>query len=78
MKVEPEIVDMIAKVAAVNAVAVLLLAVMSYVLSALMLNGLATLEKWLDPSLKPGSATSTCKRRSRSTTIKFYPPQQGG
>ena len=55
MNLDPEVVDMIAKVVAVNAAATLLLAVMSYVLSALMLNGLASLEQWLDPSLKPGS-----------------------
>jgi len=55
MNIASEVVDMIAKVVAVNAAATLLLAVMSYVLSALMLNGLASLERWLDPSLKPGS-----------------------
>jgi len=45
---------MIAKVVAVNAVATLLLAVMSYALSALMLNGLASLDRRLNSSLKPG------------------------
>jgi hypothetical protein len=57
MNVDSEVVDMMAKIVAVNAAAVLLLAVMSYVLSALMLNGLTSLEKWLDPSLKPGSGS---------------------
>jgi uncharacterized membrane protein len=57
MKIDSEVVDMIAKVVAVNAAAVLLLAVMSYVLAALMLNGLASLESWLDPSLKPESSS---------------------
>ena len=55
MNIDSEVVDMIAKVVAVNAAATLLLAVMSYVLAALMLNGLASLERSLDPSLKPGS-----------------------
>ena len=44
---------MIAKVVAVNAAAILLLAALSYVLAAVMLNGLASLERSLDPSLKP-------------------------
>ena len=46
---------MIAKIMAVNAVAILLLAAMSYAVSALMLEGLAALDKWLDPSRKRGS-----------------------
>lgn len=45
---------MIAKVVAVNAVAVLLLAVMSYALSALLLRGVASFDAWLDPSRKLG------------------------
>lgn len=54
MNIDPEIVDMIAKVAVMNAAATLLMVVMAYAGSALALNGLAALDKWLDPSLKPG------------------------
>lgn len=50
MNIDPEVVDMFGKVAGVNVVAALLLAVMSYGLSALMLNGLTALDRWLDPS----------------------------
>lgn len=50
MNVDPNVVDMIGKILAVNAVAVLLLAVLSYTLSGLMLNGLAKLDRWLDAS----------------------------
>jgi len=50
MNADPEVVDMIVKFLAVNAVALSLLAVLSYVVSALMLEGLARLDRWLDPS----------------------------
>jgi hypothetical protein len=50
MDIDPNIVDMVAKLVAVNAVAVLVLAVMSYALSALMLDGLEALDRRLDPS----------------------------
>jgi hypothetical protein len=50
MNMDPEVLDMIAKVLGVNIVATLLLAVLSVAYSALMLNGLASLDRWLDPS----------------------------
>lgn len=50
MNMDPEVLDMIAKVVGVNVVATLLLAVLSVVFSAVMLNGLAWLDRWLDPS----------------------------
>ena len=50
MNADPEVVDMIVKFLAVNAGAMLLLAGLSYVVSALMLEGLAALDRWLDPS----------------------------
>lgn len=45
---------MIATGAAVNAVAVLVLAVMSYVLAHLILSGVAAFDAWMDPSRKRG------------------------
>lgn len=59
MHLDSELLDMIAKVVAVNAVAALLLWVLSYATSALMLEGLASLEKWLDSTLKPGQASES-------------------
>ena len=50
MNVDPEVVDMIGKFLAVNVVVTLLLAVLSYALSALMLNSLAAVDRWLNPS----------------------------
>ena len=50
MNINPEVVDMIGKILAVNAVATLLLARLSYAWSALSLNALAALDRWLDPS----------------------------
>ena len=50
MNADPEVMDMIMKFLAVNAGAMLLLAGLSYVISALMLEGLAALDRWLDPS----------------------------
>jgi hypothetical protein len=50
MTIDPDVVDMIGKFVAVNAVATLLLAVLSYTLSAVLLSGLARLDRWLDTS----------------------------
>ncbi len=54
MNIESDVIDLAAKFAAVNAVAALLLAVMSFVLSAFMLNRLAAFDRWLDPSRPMG------------------------
>jgi hypothetical protein len=54
MNIDPGIVDMIAKIVAVNAAVTLLLLVMSYVGSALMLEGLAALDRRLNPSFRLG------------------------
>lgn len=48
----PEVVDMIGKVLAVNVVATLLLAVLSYAWSFWSLKAVALLDRWLDPSGK--------------------------
>ena len=48
----PEVLNLIATFAAVNAVLVVLLAVMSYATSALMLELLSWLDRWMDPSRK--------------------------
>jgi hypothetical protein len=53
MNLDREVVDMIATGVAVNAVAVLVVAVMSYVLAHLILSGLAALDAWMDPLRKP-------------------------
>jgi len=50
MTIDHDVVDMVAKFVAVNAVATLVLAVMSYALSALLLDGLEAVDRWLDPS----------------------------
>ena len=63
-----DVLDMIAKVVAVNVVATLILAVLSYFGSALMLEGLASLDRPAGFhtqarerfSEQPGSAESTC------------------
>jgi len=55
MPIDPNVVDLIAKFAAVNAVVILLLAVLSYACSKLMLEGLAALEQRLDSTLRPAS-----------------------
>ena len=54
---DPDVVKMIGKIAAVNAVATLLLALLSCAWSAVMLNALALLDRWLDPSRKAGGRT---------------------
>ncbi len=51
---DPDVFGLVAKILMVNAAATLLLAGLSYATSALMLNGLAFLDKRLDPSRKPG------------------------
>lgn len=48
----PEIVDMIAQLAAVNAVLMIVLAVLSYATSAFMLELLTWIDRWMDPSRK--------------------------
>ena len=70
MNIDSEVVDMIAKVVAVNAVAVLVLAVMSYVLSAVMLNGLASLLSgcWI-PRSSPVKGILTRKSRESTVTV---------
>ncbi len=50
MNMNPEVIDMIAKFVAVNVVATLLLALMSFTLSAFMLNRLAAFDRWLGPT----------------------------
>jgi len=56
---------MIAKGVAVNAVAVLVLAVMSYVLAALILRGLAAFDAWMDPSRKLSGWPLPARKESR-------------
>lgn len=50
MNIDPDIIDMVGKFVAVNAVATLVMAVMSYGLAAMSLNLLESLDRWLDPS----------------------------
>jgi hypothetical protein len=50
MNIDPELLDMIAKYVGVNAVATLLLAVLSYFGSGWMLEGLAWVDRRLDPA----------------------------
>jgi hypothetical protein len=47
---DPEVINMIAKIVAVNVVATLVLAVLSYALGAFLLDRLTDLDRWLDPS----------------------------
>jgi hypothetical protein len=56
VNIDPDIADMVAKFLAVNAAATLLLAVLAYIGSALILNWLQSLDKWLDASQKKGNA----------------------
>lgn len=52
---DPDVIDMIAKFVAVNVVATLVLAVLSYVLATVMLDRLEFLDRWLDPSRMTGN-----------------------
>ena len=65
----PGVVDMIAKFVAVNAVATLVLAVMSYALSALILNGLEALDRWLDPSSRMRNAHPHLKYAAKKPPV---------
>ncbi len=77
MSIDPEVFDMIGQILVVNAVATLLLVVMSYAISALMLDGLAVVDKWLDPSRKlaPGGRGSTKAPNQPSPSM---PPARQG
>ena len=59
MNIDPDVVDMIAKIVGVNAVAALLLAVLSYAGSALLLRGLEAVDRRLDPSYRKWSGHPT-------------------
>jgi len=52
MNVDPDVLATIGKVLAINIVAALVLALLSYAWSVWSLNTLAALDRWLDPSSK--------------------------
>src|SRR5688572_16005823 len=54
MNIDSDVANMLGQVLAVNAGAVLLLAALSYGASVLMLEGVAALDRWLDPSRHAG------------------------
>jgi hypothetical protein len=54
MNLDPDLLKAAGDILAVNAVATLVLAVMSYLLSKWALDGLEWLDRWLDPSRKHG------------------------
>lgn len=55
MNLDPDLLKAAGDILAVNAVATLVLAVMSYLLSRWSLDGLEWLDRWLDPSRKHAS-----------------------
>ena len=67
MNIDPNVVDMAAKFVAVNAVATLVLAVLSYAFSAVMLDGLDALDRWLSPSRAMGKGSPRLKNTTNST-----------
>lgn len=69
MPIDPNILDLIAKVVAVNIVATLVLALLSYACSKLMLEGLASLEQRLDSTLRPASGHVDAENERHRPTV---------
>ena len=57
-----DVADIVTMLLAVNVGAMLLLAVMAYVSSVLVLDGLESLDRWLDASQRKGNGNFTLKK----------------
>ena len=74
---DPNIADMVAKCLAVNAAATLLLVVLAYVGSALILNWLQSLDRWLDVSQRKENANPGSREVPGSESAVKAPQDSG-